>query len=281
MHGGSMARRMDDIDRTPREIRRHKEAIIHAVLRGSDTWQFGVMEWLCILGIIVIVVLASGTVRGDTIVQVDYYNETVQSESYGLVAEVGAGLAGKGRPMGWIYMWQPETFWGVGPGFEFGGYAERYGGTTQQTLRFFGDEDGYLKTGVYGERITGSSELMVSSGYVRPNLQIPIGQSAVYVPFVWWSHADQFGDDNPDTMFQGSGWISLTMLNQQPPAGELASFTVEEVLLATAESFAGQRVFSAAVPEPSIFGAVLLLLLTAVCVRSRRRSCAASARDVG
>ncbi|NBW39088.1 MAG: hypothetical protein EBR30_29540, partial [Cytophagia bacterium] len=63
------------------------------------------------------------------------------------------------------------------------------------------------------------------------------------------SFADQFGDDQPDTMFGGSGWISITQLNQVPIVGQPASFTVGEILLTNLDSFAGQTEFQT-VPEP-------------------------------
>ena len=90
---------------------------------------------------------------------------------------------------------------------------------------------------------------MISTGYIRQSAQIPIGHQAIYVPFVWSSYADQFDDEQPDTMFSGSGWISLTHLNQVPIVGQPASFTVGEILLTNLDSFAGQTEF-AAVPEP-------------------------------
>ena len=90
---------------------------------------------------------------------------------------------------------------------------------------------------------------MISVGYLRQDTQIPIGHRAVYVPFVWSSFADQFGDDQPDTWFAGSGWISITQLNQVPIVGQPASFTVGEILLTNLDSFAGQTEFNT-VPEP-------------------------------
>ena len=123
------------------------------------------------------------------------------------------------------------------------------GGATQQTLQFFGDSDGYIRTANYGDVISGNASNMISTGYVRQDTQIPIGHRAVYVPFVWSSFADQFGDEQPDTWFSGSGWISITQVNQVPAAGQPASFTVGEILLTNLDSFAGQTQFQT-VPEP-------------------------------
>ena len=151
--------------------------------------------------------------------------------------------------LGWITFQQPEPWSGLGPMLEFGSYSDQYGGFTSQTLQFFGDADGYVRTALYGETISGNVSNMISTGYVRQDTQIPIGHRAVYVPFVWSSFADQFDGPEPDTMFSGSGWISITQLNQMPAAGQPASFTVGEVLLTNLDSYAGQTEFSA-VPEP-------------------------------
>ena len=231
---------------------------------GDDSWSEG---WNQILSYTVLIVLAAlvlgwltgSTAHGDLIIEVDYIDATVYHESYGLVDEVGINLTGKERPLGWLYFWQPATSWGDGPGVEFGGYTERYGGSTQQSLQFYADSNGYLQTGLYGDRFTGYAASLVSTGYLRADTQIPIGHSAIYLPFVWSSHADQFGDDEPDTLYSGTGWISFTGFNQTPVAGQPASFTIGEVLLTSANSYVGQRVFSQAVPEPATWIVFLLI----------------------
>jgi hypothetical protein len=265
-----MGKRYQD-PKTPREVRRQTEQMIHAVLRGSDTWEFGLLEWVCVIAFIIIVVLADNQARGDLIIEVDYLDTTVYHESEALVDKVGIGLSGKGRSLGWLVFWQPETFWGVGPAVEFGGWSERYGGLTQQSLQFYADSDGYLRTGLYGDRITGDVGALVAGGYLRPDTQIPIGHAAVYLPFVWSSHADQFGDDEPDTVFSGTGWISFTAFDQTPPAGQPASFHVGEVLLTTANSYAGQRVFLQAVPEPATWGVFVAVCCAVVLYKRGRR----------
>ena len=113
---------------------------------------------------------------------------------------------------------------------------------------------------------------MISTGYVRQDTQIPIGHQAVYVPFVWSSYADQFGDDQPDTWFGGSGWISITQLNQVPIVGQPASFTVGEILLTSMDSFAGQTEFNT-VPEPGpwLVCGLGLVGFGGVCFFKRRR----------
>ena len=146
-------------------------------------------------------------------------------------------------------LFRSEPWSGLGPLLEFGSYSDQYGGFTQQTLQFFGDSDGFIRTARYGETISGEASNMISVGYIRQDTQIPIGHWAVYVPFVWSSFADQFGDDQPDTMFSGSGWISITSFNQTPAAGHSASFAVGEILLTNLDSYAGQTEFQT-VPEP-------------------------------
>jgi hypothetical protein len=234
---------------------------------GHDEWSDGWGETLSYAVLIALAMyvlgwLTGNAAYGDLIVEVDYIDTTVYHESEALVDEVGFGLTGKGRPLGWLAFYQPEPWWGVGPAVEFGGWAERYGGTTQQSLQFYADDQGYLRTGLYGERITGDVGALVAGGYLRPDTQVPIGHTAVYLPFVWSSHADQFGDDEPDTLFSGTGWISLTAFNQTPPAGQPAAFHVGEVLLVNADSYAGQTVFAQAVPEPATWG----LFVVACCV---------------
>ena len=253
------------------EVRRLLMAAWCRIRMGDDEWSDG---WAEMISYGVLIMLAAfllgwltgtGVAMGDLIIEVDYVDVTVWSEGGGFVDEVGLGLSGKGRSLGWIYMYQPELIWGdgIGPGFEFGGWSERYGGQTVQSLKFFGDGDGFLRTALYGETVTGTPESMVSSGYVRRDTQIPLGHSAVYLPFVWGSLADQFGGENgegdgePDTTFWGSGWISITAINQDVVAGQSPSFHVGEVLLVTADSFAGQTVFTEAVPEPSVWGGML------------------------
>jgi hypothetical protein len=193
--------------------------------------------------------LAGATSRGDTIIMIDYYQQTVFQESGGWAPEVGQTLSGRGNPVGWITFQQPEPWSGLGPLLEFGSYSDQYGGYTQQTLQFFGDADGYVRTANYGETISGEASNMISTGYLRQSTQIPIGHRAIYIPFVWSSWADQFGDPEPDTWFGGSGWISLTQLNQTPIVGQPASFTVGEILLTNLDSYAGQTQFQT-VPEP-------------------------------
>jgi hypothetical protein len=245
--------------------------MIHAVLLGSDTWGLGLLEWMCIIAFITIVVLADRNAYGDLIIEIDYIDATVYHESYGLVDEVGINLTGKGRPLGWLYFWQPATSWGDGPGVEFGGYTERYGGSTQQSLQFYADSNGYLQTGLYGDRFTGSVASLVSTGYLRADTQIPIGHSAIYLPFVWSSHADQYDGDEIDTLYSGTGWISFTMFNQSPPAGTPASFTIGEVLLTSADSYVGQRVFSQAVPEPATWIVFLLICCAIIIYKNNKR----------
>ena len=231
---------------------------------GDDTWSDG---WGGICSGVVLILLAmfllnwltGNAAYGDLIIEVDYLDATVYHESYALVDEVGLGLTGKGRPLGWLAFYQPETLWGDGPGVEFGGWTARYGGVTEQSLQFYTDANGYLRTALYGDRITGDVGALVSGGYLRADTQIPIGHAAVYLPFVWSSHADQYDGDEVDTIYSGTGWISFTAFNQAPPAGTPASFTVGEVLLTTADSYAGQTVFSQAVPEPATWGLFALV----------------------
>ena len=258
------------------ETRRILMAAWLRVQKGDDSWSDGLGgivsgTILIVLAAFVLGWLTGGTARGDLIVEVDYLDTTVYHESEALVDEIGIGLTGKGRSLGWLAFSQPETFWGVGPAVEFGGWAERYGGSTQQSLQFYADPDGYLRTGLYGERITGDVGALMAGGYLRPDTQVPIGHTAVYLPFVWSSHADQFGDDEPDTLFTGTGWISLTAFNQTPPAGQPASFRVGEVLLTSADSYAGQTVFAQAVPEPATWGLFALVCVVVVIYKRGRR----------
>ena len=210
-------------------------------------------SWFDVLCLVVggmIWLLAGVTSRGDTIIMIDYYQQTVFQETGGWAPEVGQTLSGRGNPLGWITFQQPEPWSGLGPLLEFGSYSDQYGGYTQQTLQFFGDSDGYVRTAHYGETISGEASNMIGTGYLRQSTQIPIGHRAIYVPFVWSSFADQFDGPEPDTMFSGSGWISITQLNQTPAAGQSASFTVGEILLTNLDSYAGQTEFQT-VPEPS------------------------------
>lgn len=268
-------KRGDERYRRDDEMRRIMETALQRLLWGDDSWSEGLKEmfsYAVLLAFVAIVLgwLTGNQAHGDLIIEVDYIDVTVYHESYGVVDEVGINLTGKDRPLGWIYFWQPETLCGDGPGVEFGGYAERYGGSTQQSLQFYADSNGYLQTGLYGDRFTGSAASLVSSGYLRADMLIPLGHSAVYLPFVWSSHADQFGDDEPDTLYTGTGWISFTAFDQSPPAGQPASFTIGEVLLTSADSYVGQRVFSQAVPEPEAWG-LFVLVCCAVILYKRRR----------
>ena len=233
----------------PREVRHNVRRMWRRVW-CSHTWWPSPLDWICLAVGAAIWLLAGVTTKGDTIIMVDYYNQTVFQESGGWAPEVGQTLSGRGNPVGWITFSQPEPWSGLGPMLEFGSYSDQYGGATSQTLQFFGDSDGFIRTARYGETISGEASNMVSVGYVRQDTQIPIGHRAVYVPFVWSSHADQFGDPEPDTMFAGSGWISITSFNQTPAAGQSASYTIGEILLTNLDSFAGQTEFQA-VPEPS------------------------------
>ena len=233
----------------PREVRHNVRRMWRRVWCSNSWWP----SWFDVLCLVVggmIWLLAGVTTKGDTIVMIDYYNQTVFQESGGWAPEVGQTLSGRGNPVGWITFQQPEPWSGLGPLLEFGSYSDQYGGFTSQTLQFFGDSDGYVRTARYGETISGEASNMISVGYLRQDTQIPIGHRAVYVPFVWSSYADQFGDEQADTLFAGSGWISLTQLNQVPIVGHPASFTIGEILLTNLDSYAGQTEFQA-VPEPS------------------------------
>ena len=243
-----MSHRQRRSHQLPREVRHNVRKMWRRVW-CSNTWWPSWLDWLCLAVGAAIWLLAGVTTKGDTIIMVDYYNQTVFQESGGWAPEVGQTLSGRGNPVGWITFSQPEPWSGLGPLLEFGSYSDQYGGATQQTLQFFGDADGYVRTANYGETISGEASNMISVGYLRQDTQIPIGHRAVYVPFVWSSYADQFGDDQADTWFGGSGWISITHLNQVPIVGQPASFTVGEILLTNLDSFAGQTEFQT-VPEP-------------------------------
>jgi hypothetical protein len=212
----------------------------------------GAVIWLC----------AGLSARGDIILQIDAYNQQVWPESGGFAPEVGSGLSGRGNPIGWITLQQPEPWSGLGPYLEFGSYADQVGGMTSQGLLFFGDSDGFIRSYTYGETALGTAETMLGAGYLRQSTVIPIGHHEIYVPFVWHSYADQFGNEEPDTFFAGSGWLSITQLDQTPIPGTPASFTVGELVLTSEGSFAGQREFLA-VPEASTW---LACVAGVVCV---------------
>mgnify|MGYP003332300851 CR=1 FL=1 len=244
-----MSRRRRRSHQLPRELRRKVRQMWQRAFCCTSYWPSW-LDWLCLAVGAMIWLLASATSRGDTIIMIDYYQQTVFAETGGWAPEVGQTLSGRGNPLGWITFAQPEPWSGLGPLLEFGSYSDQYGGFTQQTLQFFGDADGYVRTANYGDVISGNASNMISTGYVRQDTQIPIGHRAVYVPFAWSSYADQFGDEQPDTMFGGSGWISITQLNQVPNAGQPASFTIGEILLTNLDSYSGQTQFQT-VPEPS------------------------------
>jgi hypothetical protein len=216
----------------------------------SNTWWPSPLDWLCLVIGALIWLCAGLSARGDIILQIDTYNQQVWPESGGFTPEVGSGLAGHGNPLGWITLQQPEPWSGLGPYLEFGSYSDQVGGLTSQGLLFFGDDDGFIRTYTYGETALGTAETMLSVGHLRQSTVIPIGHHEIYVPFVWHSYADQFDGPEPDTFFAGSGWLSITQLDQTPIPGTPASFTVGELLLTSEGAFAGQRKF-AAVPEPS------------------------------
>ncbi|NBS71418.1 hypothetical protein EBT31_21275 [bacterium] len=95
------------------------------------------LDWLCLAVGAAIWLLAGATSRGDTIIMIDYYNQSVFQEGGGWAPEVGQTLSGRGNPVGWITFSQPEPWSGLGPLLEFGSYSDQYGGHTQQTLQFF------------------------------------------------------------------------------------------------------------------------------------------------
>jgi hypothetical protein len=61
------------------------------------------------------------------------------------------------------------------------------------------------------------------------------------------------------------------MFNQSPPAGTPASFTIGEVLLTSADSYVGQRVFSQAVPEPATWIVFLLICCAIIIYKNNKR----------
>ena len=85
----------------PRELRRKVRQMWQQAFCCSSYWPSW-LDWICLAVGAAIWLLAGATSRGDTIIMIDYYQQTVFSETGGWAPEVGQTLSGRGNPVGWI-----------------------------------------------------------------------------------------------------------------------------------------------------------------------------------
>ena len=238
------------------ETRRLTMMLWCKIKMGSDSW----LSFAEIIGILILWFMLSDASKGDVLVYSDFVDMVVVSETPSEAVEIGWDLGGKGRPLGYLSFMQPEPAAPFGPYVEFGSWSAMTADSGVQRLAFFLGDDGYIQTANYGDRLVRREGMMQDYGAIAKDSLIPnTANEMLYIPFLWDSYADQFGSSEIDTYYGGTGWISLSAINQYPAEGENPYFIVDTVTISTGDLFAGQTSFQT-VPEPSTWAVCAALI---------------------
>ena len=266
-----MSRRRNQ-NQIPGHVMRQLRHLQTQIMMGDDDWSYVNPVMVNITVLLLLAFLVGGCAleaRGDLIIEVTDVNARVCPDTngyYGLSVDVGRDLAGEGLWLGTITFQQPEYQSGLGPYMEFGPSSYSTG-VGQQSLEWHLMPNGYLRTLHQGIPI-GSWDAYTDAGYL-PKGSVPgsgiqgsgaaVGDSALFVPFVWSSWAD-IADSNgsvADVLYSGVGWVSLTNIEDQFIQGSAnyPAFTVGQIVLSTfGDLMTGQTELGSgnwqAVPEP-------------------------------